>query len=33
MAARAAMRESGEKRPIWFFMAPADFQDEAPANG
>lgn len=32
MSARAAIRESGEKRPIWFFMAPGDFQDEATAN-
>ena len=33
MSARAAMRESGEKRPIWFFMAPGDFEDEAPNDG
>lgn len=24
LAARAAMRDSGEKRPIWFYMAPGD---------
>jgi hypothetical protein len=24
LAARAAMRDAGEKQPIWFYMAPGD---------
>jgi hypothetical protein len=24
LAARAAMRDAGEKRPIWFYMTPGD---------
>jgi hypothetical protein len=24
LAARAAMRDTGEKQPIWFYMAPGD---------